>query len=204
MLVAAMVEWERLRSARSTGVDLAIDKREVRAQSRQTTVVERERKEKALLTVRRVADMYVAGQLSRNRGEKSVKEVSCMFETMLGEFGDMPAAEVSRSDAFDLIESFAYIPVQAAKLRAELGSAWDYVHDAGRLPDTVPNWWRLIMRGKLRLAKRGGGRVIASARLGEMKTTRTMRMKGLTASCRSRKIADTRPLSVILFFGESC
>lgn len=45
-----------------------------------------------------------------------------MFETMLGEFGDMPAAEVSRSHAFDLIESFAHIPVQAAKLRAEQGS----------------------------------------------------------------------------------
>ena len=70
--------------------------------------------------MRRVADMYVAGHLSRNRGEKSVKEVSRMFEKMLGEFGEMPAAEVSRSYAFDLIESFALIPVQAAKLRAEL------------------------------------------------------------------------------------
>ena len=36
-LAAATVEWERLRGARSAGVDLAVDKREVRAQSRQAT-----------------------------------------------------------------------------------------------------------------------------------------------------------------------
>ena len=164
-LAAATVEWEPLRGARSAGVDLAVDKREVRAQSRQATEAERERKAKALLTVRRVAYMYVAGHLSRNRGEKGVKEVTRMFETMLGEFGDMPAAEVSRSDAFDLIEGFAHIPVQAAKLRAELGSAWDYVHDAGCLPDTVPNWWRLIMRGKLR----SKGRVVQGVQAGPVK-----------------------------------
>ena len=78
-LAAATVVWERLRGARSAGVDLAVDKREVRAQSRQATEAERERKAKALLTVRRVADMYVAGHLSRNRGEKGVQEVSRLF-----------------------------------------------------------------------------------------------------------------------------
>lgn len=107
----------------------------MREQSRKATEAERDRKARTLLTVRRMADMYVAGHLSRSRGEKSVKEVSRMFETMLVEFGDMPAAEVSRSHAFDLIESVAHIPVQAAKLRAELGAAWDYAHDAGRLPE---------------------------------------------------------------------
>lgn len=121
-LAAATVEWERLRGARSAGVDLAVDKREVRQQSRLATAAERERKAKSLLTVRRVGEMYVAGHLSRSRGEKSVKEVARMFETMLGEFCDMPAAEVSRSDAFYLIESFAHIPVQAAK-RTTFGRA---------------------------------------------------------------------------------
>ncbi len=52
LLAAAMVEWERLRSARSTGVDLAVDKREELEQSRQAMEAERERKAKALLTVR--------------------------------------------------------------------------------------------------------------------------------------------------------
>ena len=159
-LAAAKVEWERLRGVRSAGVDLAVDKRKVRA-----VAPGHGGRARALLTVRRVADMYATGHLSRNRSEKGVKEVSRMFETMLGEFGDMPAAEVSRSHAFDPIESFAHIPIQAAKLRAELGSAWDYVHDAGRLPDTVPNWWRLIMRGKLR----SKGRAVQGVQAGPVK-----------------------------------
>ncbi|MFM2086983.1 MAG: hypothetical protein RLZZ237_1852, partial [Pseudomonadota bacterium] len=59
---------------------MAVEKREVREQSRKATEAERERKAKTLLTVRRVADMYVAGHLPRNRGEKGVKEVVRMFE----------------------------------------------------------------------------------------------------------------------------
>ncbi len=35
-------------------------------------------------------------------------------------------------------------------MRAELGAAWDYALDAGRLPESAPNWWRQIMRGRLR------------------------------------------------------
>lgn len=49
----------------------------------------------------------MAGHLSRKRGEKAVKQVARMFGTMLCEFGDMLAAEVSRSHAFELIESVA-------------------------------------------------------------------------------------------------
>jgi integrase len=63
---------------------------------------------------------------------------------------DEPAATLTRSQAFDLLELHAGIPVQAAKLRTELGAAWDYALDAGRLPDSAPNWWRQVMRGRLR------------------------------------------------------
>jgi integrase len=73
-----------------------------------------------------------------------------MFDTMLGDFGALVAADVTRTQAFDLIQSFASTPVVASKLRAELGGAWDYALDAGRLPDNTPNWWRLILRGKLK------------------------------------------------------
>lgn len=164
-LAAATVEWERLRSERSAGVDLAEGKRAVRDQARAATAEERERKQMAALTVRRVCDGYVAGHLERNRGSKGVKEVTRMFETMLGEFGDAPAATITRSQAFDLIESFVHIPVQAAKLRAELGAAWDYALDAGRLPESAPNWWRLIMRGRLR----SKGRMIEGESVGAAK-----------------------------------
>jgi len=69
---------------------------------------------------------------------------------MLGDFGNLDAAKVTRAQAFGLLESFLDTPVVAANLRGELGAACDYGHDAGRLDENAPNWWRLIMRGKLR------------------------------------------------------
>ncbi len=38
----------------------------------------------------------------------------------------------------------------AARLRMELGSAWHYALDAGRLPENTPNWWREVLRGRLK------------------------------------------------------
>jgi hypothetical protein len=45
--------------------------------------------------------------------------------TMLGNLGDLPVGEVTRSLAFDLLESNRHIPVQCTRLRAERGAAWD-------------------------------------------------------------------------------
>jgi len=49
----------------------------------------------------------------------------------------------------------------------ELGAAWEYGHDAGRLEHEVSNWWRQIMRGKLCSKGRikGGKRVGTSKRV---------------------------------------
>lgn len=30
-----------------------------------------------------------------------------------------------------------------------MGSAWDLAMDSGRLPEDVPNWWRMVMEGRL-------------------------------------------------------
>lgn len=73
-----------------------------------------------------------------------------MFNTMLGDMADLPSTAITRAMAFDLIQKYAAIlPVQAGKLRCELGAAWDYAMDTGRLPEAAVNWWRLILRGKL-------------------------------------------------------
>lgn len=87
-----------------------------------------------------------------------------MFDKMLGEYGDLPAAEITRSQAFDLIsEHGATKPVVAGYLRSELGAAWDYAIDSGRLPGETPNWWRVILRGKLRSkGKKIGGENIGT------------------------------------------
>jgi hypothetical protein len=149
-LAAATVEWERLRSARGAGADLASDKRSARAAVQAAAAEEMARVRSATLTVRKVCNIYMAGHVERNRKPKSIAEARRTFDTMLGEFGDLPAATLTRAQAFALIEGHVHIPVQAARLRAELGAAWDYALDAGRLPESAPNWWRLIMRGRLR------------------------------------------------------
>lgn len=149
-LPAATVEWERLRKIRSDGRDPAAEKRAARAEAKATAEQERQAKRTSNFTVRMVCDAYYTGQVKRHRKKKGADEVRRTFDTMLGDFADLPAVDVTRTKAFDLIDSFSHIPVQAAKLRGELGAAWDYNLDSGRLPDTTPNWWRQIMRGRLR------------------------------------------------------
>jgi integrase len=147
---AAIAEWEKLRIARGTGIDPAAVKKQAAADVRAAADEKRARAKAEKLTVRRLAQDYYEGRIVHSRKEKGAAEVLRIFNTMLGEFGDLPVTDVTRSSAFSLLESFLHIPVQCMKLRAELGAAWDYGLDSGRLPESVPNWWRLIMRGKLR------------------------------------------------------
>lgn len=149
-LAAATVEWEKLRGARSNGDDPGAAKRVQRDLERAQAALERERKLVETISVRDICDHYYQKHVLRNRGDKGAAEVRRMFEKQLGTIADLRAADVTRAIAFDHIESMADTPVQAAKVRAELGSAWDYAPDSGRLPESVPNWWRLILRGKLR------------------------------------------------------
>jgi len=146
---AAVVEWEKLRDIRAAGRDPAEERRAERHEEK--AAEERARTAAASrLTVRRLCDHYLEGHVERNRKEKGAAEVRRLFGKMLGSLADVDASKVTRAQAFSLLESHLDTPVVAAKLRAELGAAWDYAHDAGRLDDSVPNWWRLIMRGKLR------------------------------------------------------
>ncbi|UGQ45112.1 tyrosine-type recombinase/integrase [Massilia endophytica] len=149
-LAVAAVEWERLRGARANGDDPSATRRAQRNLDRAEAAAERERQLADTVTVLDLCNHYYAKHVLRNRGTKGAAEVRRIFDKQLGALGDMRAADVTRSVAFDHIESLADTPVQAGKVRAELGAAWDYGLDSGRLPESVPNWWRLILRGKLR------------------------------------------------------
>src|SRR5574337_388708 len=62
---------------------------------------------------------------------KGATEIRRMFDKMLGDTANIPAAELTRAQAFDLIRSIAETaPVQAQSLRSELGAAWDYAIDS--------------------------------------------------------------------------
>jgi integrase len=142
---AAASEWEKLRATRNAGHDPAAEKRAAMARTMG------EASKDTVYTVHRLCNDYLSGYVEPNRSGKSAREISRMFNTMLGPFATAKAETVTRAMAFELIEQHGRrAPVMAGKLRTELGAAWDHALDADRLPDTTPNWWRLIMRGKLR------------------------------------------------------
>lgn len=171
---AAIVEWEKLRTARDSGRDVAAEKKAARSMAR--SVSEGSLPQAGPYTVRRLCEDFLVGHIERNRTAKGAKEVRRMFDTMLGDFAGMLPENITRAQAFDLLRSHASIPVQAAKLRSELGAAWDYGLDSGRLSDSTPNWWRQIMRGRLQsLGKKIEGksigeakRVLSDAEVGEL------------------------------------
>lgn len=167
---AAITAWEQLRLARDAGRDPALEARERKAEVRQAAEATRQSALARAYTVADVADDYWHGHILHHRQPKGQAEIRRMFDTMLGEAGRIPAAELTRAQAFDLIKGHADVrPVVAGYLRTELGAAWDYAIDAGRLPDACPNWWRLILRGKLR----SKGKKIAGEHVGTAKRALT-------------------------------
>ncbi|APA87185.1 site-specific integrase [Paraburkholderia sprentiae WSM5005] len=155
---AAIAEWELKRSARDNGADPATERRE----KRQSVAISRAVN---AYTVKQVCADYVEGYLEPTRKEKGVVEVRRMFNSMLVPIAGLSAASITRAQAFEFLDSYRATPSLAARLRMELGGAWDYAMDAGRLPDGTPNWWRMILRGKLR----SKGRTVAGVAMGTKK-----------------------------------
>eukprot|EP01133_Synstelium_polycarpum_P030631 gene30631-38113_t len=139
---AAIAAWEKLREVRMGGTDPV------------TRVVRVE-------TVEEVCDFYVSGHIAESRKVRGREAVSRMFKQMLGDVATIPANQLTRAQAFDVLHAQRKTPTQAQKLRSELGAAWEYAMDAGRLPQDTPNWWRQLMRGKLRSV----GRLVAGRRV---------------------------------------
>lgn len=140
-LPAALAAWERVRALRAEGVDPVVQRRANRAAA--GALAARERHLVADLCAEYLADY--AGTVT----PKTWGEVDRLFRTELASITDRPAASLTRSDAFDLLNGMRDRPVVARRLRQSLGAAWDHALDSGRLPADVPNWWRLVLRGKL-------------------------------------------------------
>lgn len=138
---AALAAWERLRALRDAGADPAADKRQRRAQVAAEGRAGR-------YTVRRACDEYLQAYRSAVT-PKTYAEADRLLAGELLALQDRPAASITRADAFDLLEAMRSRPVVATRLRQLLGAVWDRALDAGRLAPEVPNWWRLVLRGKL-------------------------------------------------------
>lgn len=162
----AAVEWENLRQRRSTGEDMSATKRSARVEERAKAKAVQDADVVRAYTVKTVCDEYWEGHIKPNRAKKGVTEIRRLFDKELTSIENIPAAELTRSQAFELIQKMGERkPVVAGYLRTELGAAWDYAIDAGRLPEATPNWWRKILKGKLR----SKGKKIAGEHVGTSK-----------------------------------
>lgn len=162
----AVVEWEGLRERREKGLDVAVEKRAARQEFKAQAAERAAKAVQEAYAVAKVCDDYWRGYIRVHRAQKGVTEIRRLFDKELGPIADVPATELTRSQAFDLIQALGERkPVIAGQLRTELGAAWDYAIDAGRLPEVTPNWWRKILKGKLR----SKGKKIAGENIGTAK-----------------------------------
>lgn len=159
-LIKAAAEWERMRAARAGGIDPAAEKK-ARAQSQRT----KREPTPAVYTVQQLWDDYIEGHIRKARKPKGQAETIRLFEKHGGAIAPLAAASLKRNQAFGVINAMAETPVSASQFKGELAGAWDYAIDAGRVPEETPNWWRQILRGKLKSkGKKISGKNIGTAK----------------------------------------
>jgi integrase len=158
----AAVEWEKRRDERSSGVDLQLKKRAARREARAVVAAEKTR----AYTVADLVQDYLAGHIDLHRKPKGRAEVRRLLKTHTASIGERPAALLLRSEAYDLLQGLTDRPVLMASVRQEMGAAYDYGLDSGKLPENTPNWWRQVWRGKMPRTK---GKKIAGKHVGATK-----------------------------------
>ena len=134
----AEVAWQGLKKERRAGRDVVVDKRQVRVPK------------VAPYTVKKLCDHYLSGHVDVARKSAGAKQIRGMFAKHTKSIINCNVSAITRADAFSLLESMQHIPVTARSMRAELGAAWDWALDSGRVPQTTFNWWRLVYKGKLK------------------------------------------------------
>jgi integrase len=138
----AAAKWQELRARRDGGEDLTV--------SRQAEKLKAKDDPEAGYTLGQMVADYASGYLAKRREAKGAKAVHQRLLSATVACSALPASAVSRRFVFDLIEGLSDRPVVAASVKMEMGAAWDYALDAGRIPDELPNWWRLVGGRKLR------------------------------------------------------
>lgn len=142
---AVAAKWQALRHSRNTGIDPVAERH-----AKKLTI---QRGTSAIYSVRNLVDDYIEGHLEINRKVAGALADKRRLASVLDadpNFARMTAEAVTRADAFDIIDKVKATPTAAQKIRSLLGASWDYALDSGRLDGNVPNWWRVVMKGRLK------------------------------------------------------
>lgn len=154
----AVGEWQRLRDRRASGVDPGLAKKT-------------EKKAAEALSSKAAADAYSlsqmvedysTGYLSVHREARGARVVTQRLRNAMTKHGAKRAVDVTRTFVFSFIEDRIATPVLAKSVKTEMAAAWRYAMDAGKVPETIPNWWaektshKLRSKGAMRDGKRKG------------------------------------------------
>jgi len=134
-IMEAAQAWQAKRSQRGTGVEPSKPKRIAPVR---------------VYTVGALVADYISGHIQTGRAEAGALAAKRRLQAAIQEIASRPASSITRADAFDLLEAHKATPTAADKVRAWLGGAWDWALDAGRPDGNVPNWWRVVHRGRLK------------------------------------------------------
>ncbi|MGF6836991.1 integrase [Paraburkholderia youngii] len=145
---AAISAWEEVRARRDSGEDPVLTRKAAKPVMATTP---------ESYTVRQLCEDFLTGHIERHRDSFGAAKTRQRMLAKIGPIADLPASSITRRQAFELLEGERQAPRNAAVFRSELGAAWDYALDAGRIPEDTPNWWRQVMRGKLRSVGRSRG-----------------------------------------------
>lgn len=160
----AVARWQALREGRAAGVDPASIKRQAKARAAQAL--------QASVTVEAVLRDYLDVLASTRAADGHAAAVSAVDRLLADdpELAGMAPRAVTRARAYDLLAARAGTPTATAKLRSLLGAAWDHALDAGRIEGDTPNWWRQVMRGKLK----SRGKIIGGEHQGQTHAVLTL------------------------------
>ncbi len=155
---AAAADWQLKREQRAGGTDPGQAKRAKRAAATTTA------SSPDAYTLRQVVQDLIDGPLQQRKpaGAKAAERALLRFLEDEPDLASQPGAALTRSQAFDALNRRQDTPTSTAKLRSMLGTAWDLALDAGRLPENTPNWWGMILKGKLK----SRGKVVGGKHVG--------------------------------------
>jgi integrase len=158
----AAIEWQKVKALRDAGADPVLEKKRDRA--KQLDVEEKGTAGPYL--VKHLVGDYLSGHIDLHRKPKGRAEVRRLLEAHTAPIADQPAHLLLRSEAYDLLQGLTDRPVLMGSVRQEMGAAYDWGLDSGRLPENTPNWWRLVWRGKMPRSK---GKKISGKHVGTAK-----------------------------------
>lgn len=151
----AVSAWGEKRDGRSAGVDPAAARKKA-AQAKSAPAVP--------TTVRELLESFRDHLAGLRQAEGAARAWSAL-ERMLDEepvLSKTGPHEVTRAQAYEVLDKRRDLPAAAKKLRALLGQAWDWGLDAGKIDASAHNWWRSLLKGQLR----SKGKIIGGEHVG--------------------------------------